>query len=138
MSLTRPFISAFALTAETTCSVAPDSLGGSSAPTVGRSILGVKVDVAAVEAKGFRASRLIGAAVFNEHSTEIGTVNDLIVSGDGRVNLAIVDVGGFLGIDAKHVVIPSHLFQVGADEKVLLPGATENELKAMPAFHFDN
>lgn len=137
MSTIRPLIAAVTMTAATTFSAMADSPGG-GAPTVGTSILGVRVDVAAVEATGFRASKLIGAAVYNDKNVEIGSVNDLIVAGNGRVSLAIVDVGGFFGIDAKHVAIPSHLFEQGMSEKVLLPGATENELKAMPAFHYAN
>ncbi len=137
MSTIRPLIAAVTMTAATAFSAMAESPGG-GAPTVGASILGVRVDVAAVEATGFRASRLIGAPVYNDKDKEIGSVNDLIVAGDGRVNIAIIDVGGFLGIDAKHVAIPSHLFEQGKGEKVVLPGATEKELKAMPAFHYAN
>ena len=99
-------------------------------------MLGVEVNVAAVKASGYRASRLIGATVHNDNKRAIGTVNDLIVSTDGKVNLAIIDVGGFLGIGAKHVAIPTKLFERGAKNTVVLPKATEKELKAMPAFHY--
>ena len=107
-----------------------------SAPIVGTSILGVRVDVTAVETTGFRASRLIGAAVYNDKKKEIGRVNDLIISTAGKVNLAIVDVGGFLGLGSKHVAIPSQLFKRGAKDTVVLPGATQKDLKDMPAFRF--
>ena len=135
MTTAKPFILAAALTAATSLAAVAE---GAGAPTVGRAILGVHVDVTAVEATGFRASQLIGAAVYNDKNKEIGSVNDLIVSGDGRVNIAIVDVGGFLGLDAKHVAIPSQLFRQGQDQKIVLPGATEKDLKGMPSFQYTN
>ncbi len=107
-----------------------------AAPTVGGTILGVEVNVAAVEAKGFRASKLIGATVYNNKKKAIGTVNDLIVSSEGQVNLAIIDVGGFLGLGAKHVAIPTKLFERGKNDTVVLPKATEKDLKAMPPFRY--
>lgn len=106
------------------------------APAVGATILGVEVNVAAVEATGFRASQLIGATVYNDKKKAIGTVNDLIVSAGGHVNLAIIDVGGFLGMGAKHVAVPTKLFERGDKNTVVLPKATEKELKAMPAFRY--
>ncbi len=109
---------------------------GNKAPTVGATVLGVEVNVASVKAAGYRASKLIGATVYNEKKKTVGTVNDLIIAGDGQVNLAIIDVGGFLGVGAKHVAIPTKLFERGAKDTVVLPKATEKELKAMPAFHY--
>lgn len=109
---------------------------GNKAPTVGATVLGVEVNVAAVKAAGYRASKLIGAAVYNEKNKTVGTVNDLIVATDGRVNLAIIDVGGFLGVGAKHVAVPTRLFERGAKNTVVLPKVTEKELQAMPPFHY--
>ena len=99
-------------------------------------VLGVQVNVSAVKAAGYRASQLIGATVYNDKNKAIGSVNDLIVSGDGQVNLAIIDVGGFLGLGAKHVAVPTKLFERGAQNTVVLPKATQKELQAMPAFHY--
>ncbi|MFY0610889.1 MAG: PRC-barrel domain-containing protein [Hyphomicrobiaceae bacterium] len=108
----------------------------SKAPTVGATVLGVEVNVSAVKASGYRASRLIGATVHNDKKKPIGTVNDLIVSTNGQVNLAIIDVGGFLGLGAKHVAIPTKLFERGANNTIVLAKATQEDLKAMPAFHY--
>lgn len=116
--------------------ISPAVAENTAAPTVGGTILGVEVNVAAVEAKGFRASKLIGATVYNDKKKAIGTVNDLIVSSEGQVNLAIIDVGGFLGLGAKHVAIPTKLFERGNNNTVVLPKATEKDLKAMPPFRY--
>lgn len=106
------------------------------APIAGHSILGVQVNVQSVVTTGYSANTLIGASVFNDQKKQVGTVHDLIVSTDGQVNLAIVEVGGFIGIGSKYVAIPARLFKEGKKKTVVLPGASEAELKKMPAFQY--
>ena len=55
---------------------------------------------------GWRASRIVGAAVYNDRDERIGTVDDLIVGQDGRISEAVLSVGGFLRIGAKLVAMP--------------------------------
>ncbi len=105
-------------------------------PIVGGTIVSVKVDVKGVVAKGYRASKLIGSAIYNDKKKMIGSVGDLIVSTNGAVNLVIVDVGGFLGVGAKHIAIPAQLFKPGKNNRIVLPGATRKHLMAMPPFRF--
>lgn len=106
------------------------------APIVGGVVLGVKVDVQSVVATGYRASKLIRANVFNEKDEKIGNVKELIIANDGRVSLAIIPVGGFLGIGTKNVAIPTELFNVATNGKVTLPGGTKEKLKELPRFEF--
>ena len=54
----------------------------------------------------WRGSELVGATVYNDRGADIGTVNDLLVSGDGTVSNAVLSVGGFLGIGSKLVEVP--------------------------------
>ena len=55
---------------------------------------------------GWRSSRIIGAAVYNDHDERIGTVDDLIVGQDGRISEAVLSIGGFLRVGAKLVAVP--------------------------------
>jgi len=118
--------------------LAASSVGAiaSEAPTVGSTILGVKVDVRGIVTTGFRASQLIGTVVVDEANKEVGAVHDLILSNTGKVNIAILEVGGFIGIGAKYVAVPAHLFTDVSAKRVTLPGITEQKLKDMPAFHY--
>ena len=118
--------------------IAVSSVGApaSDAPLVGGTILGVKIDVQGVAATGYRASQLIGIAVFNDKNKEVGTVHDLILSDNGMVNLAILEVGGFIGIGAKYVAVPAHLFTDVNAKRVTLPGLSEQKLKDMPTFQY--
>lgn len=108
-----------------------------TAQTVGETVLGVEVNVAKIVTKGYSANNLIGAQVHNDADKNIGYVHDLIVSTDGDLSLAIIEVGGFLGLGSKWVAVPADLFEPGAKSNIVnLPKATEAELKKMPAFNY--
>src|SRR5690349_1091926 len=55
---------------------------------------------------GLRASKLIGAAVYNDANEKIGTVDDLILTSEDKAVAAIIQVGGFLGAGGKLVAVP--------------------------------
>src|SRR5258705_12449866 len=88
-----------------------------------------------VIANGWRASKLIRANVYNDTDQKIGSIRDLIVAPDGTVSVAIVDVGGFLGVGRHHVAIPVQFF-TQVTPRIVLSGATKESLKAMPEFRF--
>jgi hypothetical protein len=89
---------------------------------------------------GWRASKVIGAAVYDDSGHQIGTVDDLIVGGADRLSDAILSVGGFLGIGSKLVAIPFarlHYDPTASDPKLVLPGATRDSLNQMPGFTYN-
>jgi sporulation protein YlmC with PRC-barrel domain len=87
-------------------------------------------------ANGLRASKLIGAPVFNEANERVGSVDDLILAPDDKAAVAIVQVGGFLGVGGKLVAVPYHQLQVDKDNKVVMAGATKDSLNGMPSFSY--
>ncbi|MDB6159088.1 MAG: hypothetical protein JWO04_2794 [Gammaproteobacteria bacterium] len=95
----------------------------------------VVVDVVSV-ADGYRFSKLRGETVYNSTSEKIGTLDDLIVGKD-RVLFAIIQVGGFLGIGSRLVAVPYTSLQINDDgTRIVLPGATKEQLKSLPEFHY--
>lgn len=106
-----------------------------NAPIAGKVTLGVAVAEEAVIATGWRASKLLHAAVYNDQSQKIGSIDDFVVSPDGTLSVAVVDVGGFLGLGAHKVAIPVKQFGQIAP-KVVLKGATKEALKALPEFKY--
>jgi sporulation protein YlmC with PRC-barrel domain len=95
----------------------------------------VKVDVAVV-AKGYRASKLIGASVTNEKNENVGSLDDIIID-QKRVMFAVLQVGGFLGIGKHLVAVPYESLQISDDgKKIALPGATKDELKKLIEFKY--
>src|SRR5919205_3935187 len=52
-----------------------------------------------------RATKMIGSSVYDLHNRKIGKVQDLILDRDGKIDLAVVDVGSFLGMGGKNVAV---------------------------------
>jgi len=70
----------------------------------------------------------------NSTNEKIGELDDLIIGKD-RVLFAIIQVGGFLGIGSRLVAVPYTSLQIGQEGKhIVLPGATKEQLKALPEF----
>ena len=88
---------------------------------------------------GYRAGKVIGSRVYNANNEEVGAVDDLIISrkDKDKVVIAVISVGnGFLGIGNKLIAVPYDELQFGADNKLLLPNASKQEITAMPSFTY--
>jgi hypothetical protein len=85
---------------------------------------------------GHRASKIVGAAVYNGANQQIGTVDDIILNQDGKAQLAIIAVGGFLGVGSKLVAEPYSALKLDPSGKVLLPDGSKDSLNNMPAFTY--
>jgi len=94
-----------------------------------------KVDSYKVEA-GYRASKVIGSNVPNDASETIGTIDDLLVARDSVEAYAVLSVGGFLGMGDRLVAVRYDSLKFAADNKILLPGASKDRLKMLPAFEY--
>ena len=80
-----------------------------------------------------RASKLIGAAVYDPSDQKIGTVDELALYPDGKVADVVLGVGGFLGAGEKHVAVPMAELKRGKNEHFVL-AATKDSLKQMANF----
>jgi sporulation protein YlmC with PRC-barrel domain len=95
----------------------------------------VVVDVVTV-ADGYRFSKLRGQTIYNSTNEKIGDLDDLIIGKD-RVLFAIIQVGGFLGLGSRLVAVPYTSLQISDDgRRIVLPGATKEQLKSLPEFHY--
>ena len=68
---------------------------------------------------------------------EIGEIEDLIVDASGQIRYAELDVGGFLGLGEKHVLVPFEQLRIlsdGDDEYRAYIAATEEQLEQYPEF----
>ena len=68
--------------------------------------------------------------IVNEAGEKIGEVDEILADGDGNLLAAIIEVGGFLGIGEKEVVISLDHFQL-QDDKLVTP-MTKEQLEALP------
>jgi hypothetical protein len=114
--------------------MAPAWAQADSAPVVGGTILSVDIEV--VTTTGYRASKLLGSAIYNDQGEKIGSLDDFIVGSNANVSVAVVAVGGFLGMGARMVAVPATLFESNEQGQTVLPGATKEVLKALPEFRY--
>ena len=96
----------------------PSPMAETPPPPASTANMPLKVATVKLE-KGLRASKLIGTAVYNDQNTKIGSVDDLILTDEDKVVLAIISVGGFLGIGSKLVAIPYDQLHRDNDKVIL-------------------
>ncbi|MGB2200733.1 MAG: PRC-barrel domain-containing protein [Pseudooceanicola atlanticus] len=84
------------------------------------------------------AENLDGARVYDANDKWIGEVSDLVVTEEGEITDAIVDVGGFLGLGEKPVALKLSdlkiMQQDGGNELRIYTAMIESDLKEMPRF----
>jgi hypothetical protein len=84
-----------------------------------------------------RMSQVIGSNVYNERGETIGEVEDVVLR-NGTQPLAIIQVGGFLGMGARYVAVPlSELGWNAERERITMTGASKDTLQTRPAFQFE-
>jgi sporulation protein YlmC with PRC-barrel domain len=86
--------------------------------------------------KDVRASKVIGASVYDDHDQKIGTVDELLMNPHHDVTEAVLSVGGFLGLDSKLVAVKIGALQVRPD-RIVMSGVTKDALTSMPTYKFD-
>ena len=94
----------------------------------------VKIDVETLSA-GYRASEVIGSNVLNDANEEIGAIDDVLVSPDGKAPYAVISIGGFLGIGGRLVAVPYDSLTL-VENKIVLPGGTKDTLGMLPEFNY--
>ena len=85
--------------------------------------------------RGQRITQIVGASVFNDAGERIGGVDDLVMVEGDKVSVAIIGVGGFLGLGAKLVAVPYQQLKRDGD-KLVLPGVNKDMLDGMPSFTY--
>jgi len=92
---------------------------------------------ASVPSGGVLASQFMGQTVYSGSNENVGEINDLVMTKDLDNVVAIIGVGGFLGIGEKDVAIPINEITATKDANNTLHltiAATKQQLEAAPAF----
>ncbi|WP_281981320.1 PRC-barrel domain-containing protein [Thalassorhabdomicrobium marinisediminis] len=81
---------------------------------------------------------LTGANVYGANDEDIGEVSELILSEDGKIEQAVLDIGGFLGLGEHSVAVPMDELQIirdeaGMDLRVYIESSQE-ALEAQPEY----
>ena len=111
--------------------VSPPAAAPASGPQA-EGPVGVTVSELPDVTKGWSVKRtILNQPVYNEKDERIGSVDDIIVTPDKALSYGIINAGGFLGLTKHNVAIPVSQFKL-VDNKLVLPSATKEALKARP------
>ena len=72
----------------------------------------------------WRTSKMDGLKVYNEANENIGTINDLLMDKSGDIKIAVIGVGGFLGMGEHLVAVPYEKLKF-VNEAVAYTGANQ-------------
>jgi len=78
----------------------------------------------------------IGTPVNDKSGQQIGKIANLVFDQNGRIELAVIGVGGLLGIGEKEVAVPFDALksEEAGGKHVFVIDATKDQLKAAPAY----
>lgn len=88
-------------------------------------------DKAQGQAMGVSAKDLSDMDIYGSDGKKIGEVNKLLADSSSQVKAVTVDVGGFLGMGSREVVIPLDKLQKGQDNKRLQTSMTKTEIEKL-------
>ncbi len=93
---------------------------------------------AAVDVGELGTDELVGATVYDAFESNIGEVGELVLSADGQLEGAVIDVGGFLGMGEKPVLLGlgdlTIMRQIEGEELIVTVDMTEEQLEALPDY----
>ena len=125
-------------TGQNTTTTQPPSTSQNQAQTQQPAPGSASLTVSGLEAGNvIMASNLIGSTVYSSANENVGSVNDVIFSKDGKIQAIIIGVGGFLGLGEKDVAVPLDRIQFSRDENNNMKytvSASRQELEQAPAF----
>lgn len=79
------------------------------------------------------ADEIVGKEVVNQQGEEIGEIDDIVVDTSSQTQLAVIDVGGFLGIGEKSVAVSFDQLQLTDDGRVR-SDLTRETLESQPEY----
>ena len=92
----------------------------------------------AVMASDLTSEQLTGVSVYGPNDERIGEISDILLTAEGKVEGAVVDVGGFLGIAEKPVALNfadvDVMKEADGDDLMVRVGMTKEELEALPEY----
>ncbi len=82
------------------------------------------------------ATDFTGETVLTTAGEKVGDINNLVFDENGRIALAVIGVGGFMGVGEKEVAVPFETLKpdMRDGKQVLIVSATKEQIEAAPAY----
>ncbi|MQA66891.1 MAG: hypothetical protein GEU76_13490 [Alphaproteobacteria bacterium] len=107
------------------------SPGVSSGALDSSSLSEVKDDKAMVKSLAVSAKDLADMDIYGSDNKKIGEIDKVLADSSGDIKAVTVDIGGFLGIGAKEVLISLDYLQKGAKKDQLQTSMTKKEIETL-------
>ena len=80
-------------------------------------------------------SSLRNTTVVNRQGADLGSIEDLMLDPqNGRIEYAVLDFGGFLGIGDKYFAVPLQAFDIDRSNERFVLDVTKERLESAPGF----
>ena len=104
-------------------------------------VMGPMVDregYATAEVADLTTENLTGARVYGADDEDVGEVSKLLLTDDGKLDRAVIDVGGFLGMGERPVAVAMNELTIiradGGDDIRVYIDSSQEALEAQPAY----
>jgi len=86
---------------------------------------------------GMTAEQLIGKDIYDAAGKEVGEIEDIVINRQGQAVSALADVGGFLGIGEKRVVLDLSAMKLQND-RLTLQTMNKESIESLPEYSESN
>jgi hypothetical protein len=85
---------------------------------------------------GSGVTSILGRKVHGPQGEDLGRVVDILADANGRVRVAIIDFGGFLGVGSRRIAVdwPLLRFDPGGGDKSLILSVSREKLQSAPEY----
>ena len=85
------------------------------------------------------ADTLVGCDVYNTEGEDLGDIKDIMLNVfDGKVNYAVLEFGGFLGMGEKLFAVPWDALKLDSENKRFTLNIDKERLENVPGFDKDH
>lgn len=116
---------------ETTTAVQQESLGRAEQEqaATGQGAIGTELQ------KPVDTEEIIGQTALSPEGQDLGEIGDLVLSEEGEIEAAVIDVGGFLGIGERQVTVDWNKVRMSTETDQIVVNMTREELEAAPEYN---
>ncbi len=107
-------------------------LAASSTPAA--SLVEINNDDVVVSSLGAKVGDLTGMEVYGADGKKIGDIGAVLADSAQKAQAVTIDVGGFLGVGTKNVIVPLERLQAGPKENTLSTAMTKAEIEQLAAW----
>jgi sporulation protein YlmC with PRC-barrel domain len=91
----------------------------------------IKSDTATAQALNINAKDLAGMDIYGTDGKKIGDVDKVLGDNSNMIKAVTVDVGGFLGVGAREVVLPIDRLQKGTEKDRLQVSMSKSDIEKL-------